>query len=113
MIREGLHEAALATSWRSIEQVTPSVWDPYRYLLEVTKQPSTLEYYLSVLYKWLLSSHTVRVRTHTNRKFECENRARKLWCALIRGSNPHAHTRTARGRTLYAHACTYTCTACA
>ena len=27
-------------------------------LLEVTKQPSTLEYYLSVLYKWLLSSHT-------------------------------------------------------
>ena len=33
----------------------------YMHLLEVTKQPSTLEYYLSVLYKWLLSSHTARL----------------------------------------------------
>ena len=80
------------------ECLTRMLW---YYLLEVTKQPSTLEYYLSVLYKWLLSSHTARTHTHTNRKFERENRARKLWCALIRGSNPHAHTRAARGRILY------------
>ena len=33
----------------------------HNYLLEVTKEPSTLEYYLSVLYKWLLSSHTARL----------------------------------------------------
>ena len=82
--------------------------DPYIHLLEITKQPSILEYNLSVLYKWLLRSHTAWARIHTNRKFGHENRARNLWCALTRGSNLHTHMRATRGRTLYAHARTCT-----